>query len=581
MIVTPDKTEDHSKTEPWYLKTWFLVLLLVASIFTAGLTGVAGIVLLLIKNSKANKKNSELLIQYSQLKLHCSELEKINFTKEELEKLDLEQEKENLKYEIDSLRSDADLIKEKFRNEIEIEKRDLVLEIRNLTLHRDDERRKLLIEIEETESLLKKSVSELSIRKNLLFEEVSKAESHLEKIEKNIVTEKNRLNRTKPLYQSMLYTLDTYIDKYLVGDYNRDISLRLSDSDTILLDDLSPTVTLHLHSMDVKDLRNAYRENEKLIKNTLEKYQHRYTTKANLTIYALMVLALQAETQNILYNLKFGRLSDSIENVKSMTQKYIKIASDGNQNISATMIKFIGEIEFLFIRAIEIEFEYLIRKEQTKQEQAALREQMRQEAEEKKELERQRKHVEMEEQKYKNELQSLEEQKTICQDDEKIKQLEERIQKLSQQLSEVEKVKEDIINLQNGKAGNVYIISNIGSFGENVFKIGMTRRLDPQDRVNELGSASVPFKFDVHSFIFSEDAVALEQKLHSSLSSERINKVNLRKEFFRASLDKLEEIVTNIDPTAEFNRTILAEEFKQSLSLMEELPENINQDLLH
>ena len=124
--------------------------------------------------------------------------------------------------------------------------------------------------------------------------------------------------------------------------------------------------------------------------------------------------------------------------------------------------------------------------------------------------------------------------------------------------------KEEISNLQNGKAGNVYIISNLGSFGRNIFKIGMTRRLDPQDRVNELGSASVPFKFDVHSFIFSDDAVALENKLHQLLNEKRVNKVNLRKEFFYTSVKELEQIVADIDPTAEFKKTMVAEEFRQS-----------------
>ncbi len=94
----------------------------------------------------------------------------------------------------------------------------------------------------------------------------------------------------------------------------------------------------------------------------------------------------------------------------------------------------------------------------------------------------------------------------------------------------------------------------------------MTRRLEPQDRVNELGSASVPFKFDVHSFIFSDDAVMLENSLHRRLNSKRVNKVNLRKEFFRISIDELEKLVNEIDPTAEFNKTMLAEEYNQSLS---------------
>lgn len=112
----------------------------------------------------------------------------------------------------------------------------------------------------------------------------------------------------------------------------------------------------------------------------------------------------------------------------------------------------------------------------------------------------------------------------------------------------------------------MYIISNLGSFGENMFKIGMTRRLEPQDRIDELGSASVPFKFDVHSFIFSNDAVSLEAKLHEMLNSKRVNKVNRRKEFFYTSIDELEKLVQEIEPTAEFNRTMIAEEYRQSQS---------------
>lgn len=146
-------------------------------------------------------------------------------------------------------------------------------------------------------------------------------------------------------------------------------------------------------------------------------------------------------------------------------------------------------------------------------------------------------------------------------------QLHTRILDLQKQLSDIIIKKDEIVNLQNGKAGNVYIISNLGSFGQDVFKIGMTRRLDPQDRVNELGSASVPFKFDVHSFIFSEDAVGLEKKLHETLNEKRLNKVNMRKEFFKIDITELEKLVSSIDPTAEFNSTMLAEEYRQSVDM--------------
>ena len=157
---------------------------------------------------------------------------------------------------------------------------------------------------------------------------------------------------------------------------------------------------------------------------------------------------------------------------------------------------------------------------------------MKQEVEERKQLEQQRKQVEKEEAKYIGEINKVKELLLITDNQDKLSQLNNKIEELQRQLFDVEQKKDDIIKRQNGKAGNVYIISNLGSFGENIFKVGMTRRLEPMDRVKELSDASVPFMFDVHSFIFSDDAVALEQKLHSILEKNRVNKINLRKEFF-------------------------------------------------
>lgn len=195
---------------------------------------------------------------------------------------------------------------------------------------------------------------------------------------------------------------------------------------------------------------------------------------------------------------------------------------------------------------------------------------MREEAEERKRLKEQQAQMEKEEQKYTTEIQNIQEQLKESQDDEKTKQLLEKIKELESQLGSLAAKKEEIVNLQNGKAGYVYVISNLGSFGDDVFKVGMTRRLDPQERVDELGDASVPFKFDVHSFIFSEDAVQLESDLHAALEPNRLNKVNPRKEFFKISLDELEALVEKYDPTAEFNRTMVAEQYHQSLSMAEE-----------
>lgn len=265
-----------------------------------------------------------------------------------------------------------------------------------------------------------------------------------------------------------------------------------------------------------------------------------------------------------MYNLKFGNLEEAKSDVEKMLNKYVSIATEGNKTIAPTILAFITEIRGHFMRAVEIEYMYYVKREKAREEQAALKEQMRQEAAERKALEEQRAQVVKEENKYKSEINNIQEQLNVSQDDEQIELFKKRIAELEQQLSSVEAKKEEITNLQNGKAGYVYIISNLGSFGDKMFKIGMTRRIDPQDRVNELGDASVPFKFDVHSFIFSEDAVSLESALHQRLNEQRVNKINTRKEFFYCTIDELENLVLEIEPTAPFTRTMLAEQYRQS-----------------
>lgn len=402
-------------------------------------------------------------------------------------------------------------------------------------------------------------------QKNAYIADIERFKLDFEKYSKQVETQTKKLEKIKSLYKAM----NTSIDKF----FNTECSihdLKIPEEYLVSAEELSPSVTLKLHSMDVKELKKAFNQNDKLIHETLKKYEGRYTTKANIAIYKLMVIALEAELQNILFNIRFAKLDQSIELVKETTAKYLSIASDGNQSIAPTLVKFIGEIECLFINAIKIEYEYYVQKERQKEQQAALREQMRQEAEERKILEQQKKQVEKEEEKYKSEISKVQELLAATTDQEKLSQLEARIAELQNQLEKVEHKKEDIVKRQNGQAGYVYIISNLGSFGDDVFKIGMTRRLDPLDRINELSGASVPFSFDIHSFIFSDNAVELEQQLHKTLNDNRVNKINLRKEFFKVSLDKLESLVNEIDPTAEFNRTMLAEQYRQTLSINEE-----------
>lgn len=438
-------------------------------------------------------------------------------------------------------------------------KTELNLEIESLNKQIEDTKnnrdKELKITEEKTKAIIEKYKTDTITNENIYNQSVTQLNATRTEVEK-AETKLNHLQDKAKIFRKLFSVINR--------DFNKDYRIEELSNELNLL---CPTVELHLHTYDIKRLKQLSKDNNDIIDKVLEKYESRYTTKSNKAIYQLMVLSLRSELQNILNSMKYSNIDVCIENYKNILKKYLTIASDGSQTIAPTLTSFINEIEVLFEKTIQIEYEYYIQKEREKQEQQAIREQMKQEAEERRELERQQKQVEKEEEKYKSEINNLEEQILKNTDNEKISQLQAKIAELKAQLQEVETKKEEIINRQNGKAGYVYVISNLGSFGENTFKIGMTRRLEPMDRIKELGDASVPFSFDVHSFIFSEDAVSLEHKLHTILNDKRKNKVNLRKEFFDITIDELEQIVYENDPSAEFNKTMIAHEYRRTKEL--------------
>ena len=159
---------------------------------------------------------------------------------------------------------------------------------------------------------------------------------------------------------------------------------------------------------------------------------------------------------------------------------------------------------------------------------------------------------------------------------EQTKEFEEKIKILQEQLEEAKKNKERALSrAQQTKNGHVYIISNIGSFGKNIYKIGMTRRLEPVDRVKELGDASVPFTFDIHAMIFSKDAPNLENGLHRAFGQSRVNLVNERKEFFRVSLDDIARKVKEMHGEIEFTKLVEAKEFRETIAIRNQERESI------
>lgn len=216
---------------------------------------------------------------------------------------------------------------------------------------------------------------------------------------------------------------------------------------------------------------------------------------------------------------------------------------------------------------LTLAYEYQCKKQEEREALRALKEQQREEAKLAKEIEAARKEAEKERKHYLQALEALKAQMAACQDEAALADLAEKQNELIDHLDDLTQKMEDIDYRQsNQRAGYVYVISNIGSFGEGVYKIGMTRRLDPMERVYELGDASVPFMFDVHAMIFSDDAPQLEAALHQAFADRRVNRVNPRREYFRVSLEEIKDVVRkNHDKTVEFLDTAQAQQYRESL----------------
>ena len=227
----------------------------------------------------------------------------------------------------------------------------------------------------------------------------------------------------------------------------------------------------------------------------------------------------------------------------------------------------------LKLEELHLAYEYQVKKQEEKELLAEAREREREEKKLRQKLEKEKNKFNRENNRINNELSDAEAKLQAANDEEKAK-LQAEIDKLKAAL---EKNNEEIEKIDKWEetpgAGYVYIISNIGSFGEDVYKIGVTRRDDPEERIRELSNASVPFKYDSHVFIFSEDAYNLESSLHERFDNKRVNKVNRRKEFFNITIDDVKKIVEeNKASVHSFVEEPEAEEYYDSLKLAE-MPE--------
>lgn len=278
----------------------------------------------------------------------------------------------------------------------------------------------------------------------------------------------------------------------------------------------------------------------------------------------LTLRAFNGECDSLIAKVKWNNIEQSEKRIKKTFDAINKLNSSQDIDIRYDYFQ-------LKIDELRLTHEYEEKKHEEKEEQRRIREEMREEEKARRDFEKAQKEAEKEEKLLQKALKNVQEQFSKASEEERAK-YELEISNLQLQLKEAEEKNQRAISMaQQTKSGHVYIISNLGSFGENIYKIGMTRRLEPMDRVRELGDASVPFKFDVHAMIYSENAPELENKLHKAFNANRVNHVNRRREYFDVSLNEIEKVVLENYGEIEFIKESEAKEYRESLIIRDQL----------
>ncbi|MCW9015422.1 MAG: DUF4041 domain-containing protein, partial [Kangiellaceae bacterium] len=404
-----------------------------------------------------------------------------------------------------------------------------------------------------------KELQDLKRNADKLSESVSSNKEELKKIETDIAEQDLTLTERKDELNKLLSRIDLYsrVDEYSecghfeMPEYLYETSLRFTE--------------------EIKKVRENQKE---LIKSKAaiesahgvmivpDKVQNRRIIDGQIK---LMLTAF-----NIDCDLLIGKVRPS--NYARILERIEKLANTLER--SAAMLHCGINLDYVKLKYEEcrLQYQYVLKKKEEQEEQRLIKEQIREEQRAVKEYERALAQAEKEERMYREMLDRAKKELSQSSEEDRLV-AEQKIADLERQLSEaLEKEERAKSMAEQTRKGHVYVISNIGSFGEDVYKIGLTRRLEPMDRVKELGDASVPFAFDVHAMIYVEDAPALESALHREFSSRRVNAVNLRKEFFRTKLSDIRNAVQGIvGDQVEFKTTILAEEYFETLRLQQEV----------
>ena len=392
------------------------------------------------------------------------------------------------------------------------------------------------------------------------FKDVIDLDTEKQKVQKEILDHSTRLDGLKEDYNSKRSIYENLL---------KEVSILEEDLEFISFGIYKPHFdfdTSDKYKLEIADIRGRQKEvikdkNAAICQTEWEvggsKVEGRKMTNRNIK---LILRAFNGESDSAILKAKWNNVIKMEERIKKAFEALNKLAEPNHIEITHQYLS-------LKLDELHVAHEYQEKLYAEKEEQRQIREQMREEERVQKEIEKAKKDAEQDENRYQK---ALDQARSELGDahGEKVEQLNEKMKLLEEKLKEAQENKERALSrAQLTKSGHVYVISNIGSFGENVYKIGMTRRLEPIDRVKELGDASVPFAFDVHAMIYSENAPELENNLHKMFNESRLNLVNGRKEFFEVSLDDISSFVTQQDNQIEFTKLAEAKEYRESVAI--------------
>ena len=347
--------------------------------------------------------------------------------------------------------------------------------------------------------------------------------------------------------KAMKNIIEGYGDKYLVPTYS-------------LLDDLAEEFG---HTEAGEKLKLVREKTRLMINNGTSAKCDYVEANRKETAVNFILDAFNGKVDSILSKVKkdnFGTLEQKIKDA------YQVVNNNGKAFRNAVITP-----EYLNARIDELKWAVITQelKAEEQEQQRRIKEQIREEEKAIREFEKAIREAQKEEETLKKLIEKAHKEVEKASEEQKSK-YEDKLRELEDQLKIAEEKNQRAISMaQQTKSGNVYIISNVGSFGENVYKIGMTRRLEPLDRIKELGDASVPFEFDVHSMIYSNNAPGLERELHKKFMRLQMNKVNPRKEFFRVTLADIKAEVDKMNINAKWTMTAEARHYRESLVIEE------------